>query len=59
MFYKSYSVNIELNNLYAMYLVYEGKCNIYGEVEEFRKTRMPITKFLYNYELAKRNDWIK
>jgi len=37
MFYKSYNVNIEWNNLYAIHLVYEGKRDIYEEVEEFRK----------------------
>jgi len=32
-------VNIELNNLYDMYLVYQGKRNIYEEVKKLRKIR--------------------
>jgi len=55
MIYKSYSVNIELNNLNDTYLVYQRKRNIHEEVKEFRKTRMLITKFSYSNELAQRD----
>ena len=36
-FYKSYSVNIKMNNLYDLYLAYQGKRKIYQEVKEFQK----------------------
>jgi len=56
MFDKGYSVNIELNNLYDMYLVHQGKRNVCEGVKELRKTRMLITKFSYSDELAKRDN---
>jgi len=42
---KSYSVNIKMNNLYDLYLTYQGKRNIFQEVKEFQKQEYHPRKF--------------
>jgi len=48
MFYKSYSVNIELNNLYAMYLVFwcmKANATYTGKLRNFEKPECQLRNF--------------
>jgi len=42
---KSHSVNIKMNNLYDLYLAYQGKRNIFQEVKEFQKQEFHSRNF--------------
>jgi len=42
---KSHSVNIKMNNLYDLYLAYQGKRNIFQEAKGFQKQEYKSRNF--------------